>query len=170
MTVPYIIILTKKETNIFSYRSQFVASSTVSASAKPSSSWNILTWMQISGKEKCANIFPVIQQVYKEKKLLRADTMNDNIDCYEMHDGKMIYQLTQHSLYSWKYHTILLCKCKRGEDVQDIDHSCTIIEDSDQLEYYNRSERRWNQKKKRPEGRHISKHIIVDGVISTTLV
>ena len=84
----------------------------------------------------------MIQQVYNENNLLRADTMNANIDFYKMHDSKMIYQLTQHSLYSRKYHPMLLCRCKRGEVVQDIDHSCTIIEDSDQLEYYNRSERR----------------------------
>jgi len=62
----------------------------------------------------------VIQQVYNENNLLRADTMNANIDCYEMHDGKMIYQLTQYSLYSQKHHPILLCKCKRGEGVQDL--------------------------------------------------
>ena len=142
----------KKETNVVSYSSQLLTSSTVSAGAKPASSWNILTWMQISGKEKCANIFPAIQDVYKEKRLLRADNTNANIDCYEMHDGKMIYQLTQHSLYSRKHHPMLLCKCKRGEGVRDLDHSCTIIGDSDQLEYYNRSERRWNRKRESPEG------------------
>ena len=80
----------KKKTNIVSYSSQLLTSSTMSAGAKPASSWNILTWIQISGKEKCANIFPAIQHVYKEKRLLRADNTNANIDCYEMHDGKMI--------------------------------------------------------------------------------
>jgi len=35
----------KKETNVVSYSSQFLTSSIVSASAKPASSWNILTWM-----------------------------------------------------------------------------------------------------------------------------
>jgi len=148
MKVPYILILTKKETNVVSYSSQFLTSSAVSTGTIPVSSWNISTWMQVSGKEKCANIFPVIQQVYHEKKLLRADNMNANIDCYEMHDGKMLYQFTQHSVYSWKLHPMLLCKCKRGEGVKDLDHSCTIIEDSDQLEYYNRSESRWHRKNK----------------------
>jgi len=141
MTAPYILILTNNKLMLPVTVLNFT-SSTVSASAKPASSWNILTWMQVSGKEKRANIFHVIQQVYNEKKLLRADTMNANIYFYEMHAGKIIYQLTQHSLYNQKHHPMLLCKGKRGECVQDLDYSCTIIEDSDQLEYYNRSERR----------------------------
>lgn len=60
----------RKETNVVSYSSQLLTSSTVSAEAKPASSWNILTWIQISGKEKCANIFPIIQQVYEEKNIV----------------------------------------------------------------------------------------------------
>jgi len=70
----------KKEANVVSYSSQLLTSSTMSAGAKPASSWNILSWMQLPGKEKCTIIFPVIQEVYNEKKLLRADTMNANID------------------------------------------------------------------------------------------
>jgi len=40
----------KQETNVVSYSSQLLTSLTVNAGAKSASSWNILTWMQVSGK------------------------------------------------------------------------------------------------------------------------
>ena len=63
---------------------------------------------------------------------------------YDMHDGKMLYLLTQHSLFNRKHHPFLLCNCKRGAGVQDGNHQCKIINDEEQLRLYNRSKRRWD--------------------------
>ena len=61
---------------------------------------------------------------------------------YEMHDGKMICALTQHSQWSRKVHPFLLCACQRGKGVTDPNHECQIITHSDQVTLFERSKRR----------------------------
>jgi hypothetical protein len=34
---------------------------------------------------------------------------------YDIHDGKMLYLLAQHSHFTRKNYPFLLCKCKRGD-------------------------------------------------------
>ena len=58
----------------------------------------------------------------------------------------MLYLLTQHSLWNRTHHPFLLCTCKRGEGVVDSDHQCKILSHEDQLNFWNRSFRRWNDK------------------------
>ena len=64
-----------------------------------------------------------------------------------MHDGKMIYALTQHSAWSRKNHPFLLCACKRGEGVKNQNHTCAIISHSEQVRLFDRSIRRWERQK-----------------------
>ena len=68
------------------------------------------------------------------------------MNLYDLHDGKMLYCLTQHSLWNRKYHPFLLCKCKRGEGVKDSNHQCQMLTDGEHLHWYDRSEQRWCQK------------------------
>ena len=78
-----------------------------------------------------------------------------NFNFHDMHDAKMVCIMTQHSSWSRKNHPFLLCKCQRGEGVADKSHECTLIEDDEQLELHNRSEKngkeRHQQKKPTPQ-------------------
>ena len=102
--------------NIVSYNSQLLSAGTINDGNSPAQSFNILTWQQVLGDEKCANIFPVVDSVYESKKKLINEGLESlpscNVSFYDMHDGKMLYLLTQHSLYSRKFHPFLLCDCK----------------------------------------------------------
>ena len=64
---------------------------------------------------------------------------------YDTHDGKMIYILTQHSLYIRKHYPELLCKCKRGTAVKDPDHVCKFITHEEYICADARSLRRWTK-------------------------
>ena len=114
------------------------------------------------GAETYANMLPAIQPIFERKKEIHEKGCNvvdrnnctiiDNdskITMYDLHDGKMLYLLTQHSLYNCKHHLFLLCKCQRGVGVQNSNHECELINHDDQVKYYNRSERRWNNKRNR---------------------
>ena len=73
---------------------------------------------------------------------------NCHISYYDLHDGKMLYLLTQHSLWNRKHHPFLLCGCMRGEGVANNDHQCKLMSDEDYLIKYQRSNRRWELKQK----------------------
>ena len=61
-----------------------------------------------------------------------------------MHDGKMLYMLTQHSLYSRKFHPFLLCKCHRSDGVVNgDDHECMLLTQDEQCKYYEKSQSKW---------------------------
>ena len=78
---------------------------------------DILTWQQMRGAEKPCNIFPAVNDYMLEKFEMRkkmSDMERKRIKFYEPHNGKMLYLLTQHSLYNWKYHPFLLCTCACG--------------------------------------------------------
>ena len=111
------------------------------------------------GAETSANMLPAIQPIFERKKEIwekgcdvNSSTCtiinkDSNITMYDLHDGKMLYLMTQHSLFNRKHHPFLLCQCQRGEGVQNANHECKIINHDDQVKYYDRSERRWNNKR-----------------------
>ena len=59
-------------TNVLSYSSQVFNNQTLAMGTSTSSSFNILTWMQMVGEEKPANIFPVVKDHYDEKHRMRS--------------------------------------------------------------------------------------------------
>eukprot|EP00978_Attheya_sp_CCMP212_P027084 scaffold90288_cov52-Attheya_sp.AAC.5 len=138
-----------KRLNVVSYSSQAQVFSrgTVAAGVTTAGSFNILTWQQVIGEEKCANVFPVLESIFEQKKKLMDE--HPNISIYEMHDGKMLYLLTQHALFNCKHHPFLLCKCKWGDGVRDPNHTCELVSQEDQCLYYERSKRRWTRKHER---------------------
>ena len=69
---------------------------------------------------------------------------NTNIIYFELHDGKMLYLLTQHSLFNRKHFPFLLCKCQRGQGVTDENHECQYVGHEEQCNSWGRSLRRWN--------------------------
>ena len=47
----------------------------------------------------------------------------------ELHDGKFIYALTQHSLFTREFYPFLLCRCGRGDGLAS--SVCYITSDED---------------------------------------
>ena len=81
-----------------------------------------------------------------------------------MRDGKILYLLTQYSLYDRKYRSFLLCKCSRGEVVQKRDHKCKLLTDSEQVHYYARSQKKWDRKVSSNDGNSYTKNYHIDWV------
>ena len=144
----------------------------IKAGYSTSASRNILTWQQMIGTESYANLMPVLEPIYERKKAVLNNNLRIEPDCkfinknskitlYDLHDGKMLYLLTQHSLYNRKFHPFLLCKCQRGEGViNNMNHECKIISHEEQIHYYNRSIRRWkNKREKRGDTTYNKKNI-----------
>ena len=67
-------------------------------------------------------------------------------DCYSMHDCKMLYLLTQHSLWNRKNFPFLLCNCKRGEGIVDPNHVCSIRSHESDISLWEKSEKQWERK------------------------
>ena len=84
----------------------------------------------------------------KEKQ---AEASNENLKYifYELHDGKMLYLLTQHSLHNRKNKPFLLCECCRGDGVVNKDHECKPFTEEEHIFLWERSLCRWNHKQKR---------------------
>ena len=117
----------KNPMSIISFSSQLLSKCSIHKIGSSAESVNIFTWMQELCEEKPENLFPVLREVYEEKYNLTMKSAFDDIYFYDMHDRKMLYILTQHSLYSRCHHPYILCKCKRGKAVRDPDHVCTLI-------------------------------------------
>ena len=101
--------------------------------------------MQELGQEKAETLFPLLKDVYKSKyQLLTTDA---NRVYYDMHDSKMLYILTQHSLYNRKHHPFILCTCKRGDAVRDPNYVCKLLPHEQHLTLWDRSKRRWQYKR-----------------------
>ena len=69
---------------------------------------------------------------------------------YDVHDGKMLYNLLQHSLWNRKHHPFLLCKCQRNASLNEADgenHQCIMIDDQEYTKLFHRSKRRFESKK-----------------------
>ena len=84
---------------------------------------NILTWQQMIGAETYANLIPVLDSVYERKKEIHNKNLRIQPDCklinnntkitlYDLHDGKMLYLLTQHSLFNRKFHLFYYVNAK----------------------------------------------------------
>ena len=140
----------KGKTGIVSFSSQMCSTSTIKDGASTAKSMNILTWQQMVGDENRKNIFPAIKETLKEIKQLKENGIpeipNTNITYFELHNGKMLYLLTQHSLFNRKHFPFLLCKCQRGQGVTDENHECQYVGHNEQCKYWDRSLRRWNNK------------------------
>ena len=114
------------------------------------SSHNILTWQNLRGKEDYETMMLAVKDYFQSKRALitaqEQESTRSNYWYYNMHDCKMLYLLTQHSLWNRIHHPFLLCKCKRGIGLQLEEHSCVIRSDHETEQLYKRSERKWKRK------------------------
>ena len=148
----------KKRTNVISFSSKLFGASTVGKGSTGGTSRNILTWQQIKGEEKKEVLFPALQNHYQTMREMEQNlTVNEvipgcKIGFFELHDGKMLYLLTQHSLFNRKHKPFLLCKCKRGAGILDPGHQCELISHVESVRLHDRSEHRWNRRRSRDDG------------------
>ena len=113
----------------------------------PASTKSILTWKQVIGEENMSNIVPCAKDLYRwigEHTTDGVTTMDGTkegvrIYIYEVHDGKMIYNLTEHSMWNRKYYPFLLCGCLNGNGVVNPDHVCTFLTDKEIAMYFAKS-------------------------------
>lgn len=80
------------------------------------SSTNILKYKKANSKEYWANMKFLSENDYKERLEAISEMgkkYNYKIHCNDMLDGKMLYLLSQQSLYNRKYSPYLLCQCQR---------------------------------------------------------
>ena len=120
-----------KKVSIVSFSSQLISKNSIRLGMSPASSHNILTWQQMIGSETSQNLFPVLEPIYERKKhmLETAPVCLNGCDVsfYDLHDGKMLYLFTAHSLHNRRHHPFLLCKCQRGQGCIDENHECVLI-------------------------------------------
>eukprot|EP00978_Attheya_sp_CCMP212_P039066 scaffold199806_cov47-Attheya_sp.AAC.1 len=75
-----------KRKNVISFSSQVFCRETVASGVTTAGSFNILTWQQVMGEEKCSTLFPVLEKIFEEKTNLME--RKPNISIYEMHDDE----------------------------------------------------------------------------------
>jgi hypothetical protein len=142
----------KSITSVISFSSTMFTPNWINTrSITAGSSLNILTWQQLSGQESLYRMIPAVEDYFNSKALLQNDitgTSRSKYWCYDMHhDGKMLYLLTQHSQWNHIFHPFLLCTCARGAGVRNKAHFCTPLTHQEQVEAWERSKRRWSNKK-----------------------
>ena len=105
-----------------------LTSDSIKAGYSTAASRNILTWQQMIGKESYANMMPILEPIYERKEAILNNNItiesniinkNSKITLYDLHDGKMLYLLTQHSLFNWKFHPFLLYKYQKRDGVNN---------------------------------------------------
>jgi hypothetical protein len=152
----------KDITSVISFSSVLFAPNWINdKTVSPSSSLNMLTWQQLLGHESLSTIMPAVKEYFNCKSKLYThnnESSSTKYWYYDIHDGKMLYLLTQHSQWNRKFHPFLLCKCKRGEGVTNAGHTCELLSHQEQVQMWDRSLRRWNYKKnvEQNEGSHYS--------------
>ena len=111
--------------SVISFSSQiFAANQIEEKTIRAGSSFNILTWLQVIGKETI-DVLKVVGAEYlgSRKKIVEGSMKvpslpNSKIWCYDVHDGKMQYELTQHSKWNRKYCPNILCYYQKGDGLK----------------------------------------------------
>ena len=146
-----------KVTSIISFSSSISTSSMIQQKhVQAGSSLNILTWQQMIAKEELSTMIPALQSFLLSRKRYVSSSFplkkhpRSKLWCYDLHDVKMLYLLTQHSQWNRKHHPFLLCSCKRNIGVLNNEtHVCNFITDEEYMIAWERSLKRWEAKRKR---------------------
>ena len=140
----------KELKGVISFSSQVMIPSLVQQKVlKAGSSFNILTWMQVMAKEElgvlkaCMPAYLLERRELVEGRKKSSLLPNSKVWTYDVHDGKLLYLLTQHSLWNRKFHPFLMCKCRRGSGTMDESHECTMWDDAEYKQYWKDSLLKW---------------------------
>ena len=80
---------------------------------------------------------------------------NNKIYMYDLHDGKLLYLLTQHSMWNRRNHPFIFCKCKRNNSFI---HDCNMWNDKQYEEKWDLSKRKWEVMAPLPQEWNMNKH------------
>jgi hypothetical protein len=142
----------KQKCSVISFSSSmFTASMLNTKQVTAGQTSNILTWQQVLAKEDKYIMQQSSKDYFRDRKRLLDGNSERNssnkIFCYDCHDGKMIYQLLQCSMWNRKHSPFIICKCSRNEGVENNGtHQCNIFSDQEYEDLWNRSKRRWQLK------------------------
>ena len=153
----------KRPVSIISFNSILISPKLVSQGVSTAQSHNILTYQQMEGVENRENLFPVVTDIYEQQRKIREEghpsiPKGSKITMYEVHDGKMLYLLSQHSLWNRSWHQMLRCKCRRGDSIKDPNHVCQMIDHAEEVRLFDRSKRRFDRQMKKDDGYNVEKH------------
>ena len=109
--------------SVLSFNAQLFTKKTVDTYGSTNSG-SIFTWQQALAKENWTNLRDLLKGHYDSRESVKQwvtlfhsstnlSTMDTIVTLYDLHDAKMLYILTQHSLYNRKHHPYILCKCKK---------------------------------------------------------
>ena len=128
--------LKKKVTSLISFSSTMFTPNMMNKNqVTVGSSLNILTWQQIHEVENVSVMLPSVNDNYRKKGELYTNTKIKHTSLYNMNNGKILYLLTQHSLWNRKKHPFLRCKCERGTGVRDKNHKCILLTHTEQVHF-----------------------------------
>ncbi len=139
--------------SVISFSSQiFAANQIEEKTIRAGSSFNILTWLQVIGKETI-EVLKIVGKEYLgsrkkivERSLKIPSLPNSKIWCYDVHDGKMQYELSQHSKWNRTYCPNVLCYCQKGDGLK-ANHKCELMTREDHRYYYEHSKNIWESDK-----------------------
>ena len=159
-------IKTEKELKgVISFSSQMLFPSLVQKKEQNAgSSFNILTWMQLVGKEELSVLQPCMKQYLADRREVFEGRMkptvlpNSKVWTYDVHDGKFLYLITQHSMWNRKNQPFLMCKCRRGNDKVKDSRECCMWDDDAYLSRWNVSQRKWDTERGITQDWNIKKH------------
>lgn len=139
-----IIQSSKTKYSVISYSSSVFNASTINEKTiTAGQTYNILTWQQVLGKLILSRDINVCQMNHN---IFEDTSTKKKINCYDCHDGKMIYLLPQCSLWKNKHHPFIICKCRRNIGVQQNDHKYEMFTDEEYERLWNRSKRCYQSK------------------------
>ena len=140
----------KKKSSVISFSSSMLTTKLIqSKEIKAGASSNILTWLQVLGKEELPLIKAATEIYYQERNSRTEHSgllNNSRIWYYDLHDVKMLYLLTQHSQWNRKFHPFLSCKCKARQGLANDSHSCDGMTDQEYHHLWKRSLTKWDRK------------------------
>ena len=139
------------KSSVISFSSQIFSTNQIQEKkVAAGSSFNILTWLQVIGKEKI-DLLKIVGSDYltARKKIVEGSLTipscpNSKLWCYDVHDGKMHYELTQHSKWNRKYCPNLLCYCQKGDGLKS-NHTCELMTRDDNKWYVAQSKAVWDR-------------------------
>ena len=156
----------KNVSSVVSFSSSLLTTSLIQEKhVTAGASFNVCTWLQMMGKENLKMMKCVLDNEYwtSRKALVEGSKKMQGLSSskvwvYDVHDAKMLYSLLQHSQWNRKHKPFLLCKCKRGDGLENENHICEMLDDNSYKNLWDRSMRRWDSKTKRCDKYNITKH------------
>jgi hypothetical protein len=131
----------KKITSVISFSSSLFTPAMVSRKQIiPGSSVNILTWMQILGKEQIDVLEICSSKYFEERQSLidgRAKLVGleqSKLYHYDAFDGKLLYEHLQCSKWNRTSKRFCICSCSQHQGVENDEHQCQIFTDTPDYE------------------------------------